>query len=107
MPKPTNRLTREGVEASLAEMYSALAALPADPNDTADVFDEAAEVEKRLRARLEAQDRLDQAAPELLRVLRLVWANNQNWNTLPEDLKNEIAAALVTAGEQPNWPPPA
>lgn len=101
MHSKPNRLTREGVENAIAEMYTALAALPADPNDTADVFDEAAEVEKQLRARLDAQDRLDQAAPELLALARRLWEHNQKWNTLPEDLREELAAVLLLAGAQP------
>ena len=96
--KPT-RLTRQGVEDSIAEMYSALAALPADPNDTADVFDQAAEIEKRLRARLDAQERLDQAAPELLSACRLLV---DNWGAVEASgIVARARQAIEAAGDQP------
>lgn len=66
----TGRITREMVDRQVAEMYSVIDGLAicvdVDQQDYVDCLERAREIEAELRARLEAQDRLDRAAPALL-----------------------------------------
>lgn len=66
----STRITREAVDQQIAEMYAALDGLATchdvDPQDYTDTVNRAREIEAELRARLEAQDRLDGIAPQLL-----------------------------------------
>lgn len=117
------RLTPEGVESSIREMWDAIAAIPSDP-DFDEVHSEASAIERRLRARLAAQDRLDAAAPALLAAAqRLITdqgrcgANPLNpcWDARPTDVVGQhwggpgipacayctARAAIALAGEQP------
>ena len=101
------RLTHEGVERSVAEMWEALAGLPAADEDKQAVIDQAKTVEANLRLRLAEQDRLDQAAPILLAAARLVMAwdpepvNPGAPRRLPATIREVLEQGLAAAGSQP------
>lgn len=90
----TQRLTAEQVDASAREMWDAIAGIPADDEDRQGVIDQARNIEAKLRLRLAAQDRLDQAAPLLLEGARLFC----QWCTTPDQAVDpEVIEALHKA----------
>jgi len=105
------RLDRANVERQIHEMWDALAGTPQD--ETAfDAVSQAQKIEANLRDRLAAQDRLDEAARDLLLAAKLAEAvlarteavGNLHATRAFEDDRRALAAlrqAIAKAGEQP------
>lgn len=86
-------LTAEGVERSIREMWDALVDAPRDEDYDA-AYQDACDVERQLRERFAGQERLRDAAPDLLAVLcELVNSPNAKQNALWDCARAAIAKA--------------
>lgn len=66
------RLSHADVEKRIREMWEALEGL--EPPEAAPAWDQAKVVERDLRSKLAAQDRLDAAGPKMLEALKALYA---------------------------------
>ncbi len=95
-------LNREAVERQISEMWDAIGSIPSlDSEGLAQAGIDASRIERNLRDRLEKQERVEAAAPELLEALRGLFEHcamvHKHWGDNNNQREAEAAIAAASA----------